>query len=108
MIDISPIAASKITELLAEENKEGSGLRVFVQGGGCSGFQYGLMIEEAGTDADQVFESNGVKLYIDPISVRYLGGAHVAFLDTVTGGGFTIKNPNAVSTCGCGQSFSTS
>jgi iron-sulfur cluster assembly accessory protein len=108
MIDISPIAASKITELLAEENKEGSGLRVFVQGGGCSGFQYGLMIEEAGTDADQVFESHGVKLYIDPISVRYLGGAHVDFLDTVTGGGFTIKNPNAVSTCGCGQSFSTS
>src|ERR671913_701552 len=107
MIDISPIAASKITELLAEENKEGSGLRVFVQGGGCSGFQYGLMIEETGTDADQVFESNGVKLYIDPISVRYLGGAHVDFLDTVTGGGFTIKNPNAVSTCGCGSSFST-
>jgi iron-sulfur cluster assembly accessory protein len=108
MIDISPVAAAKITELLAEENKEGSGLRVFVQGGGCSGFQYGLMIEEAGTDADQVYESNGVKLYIDPISVRYLGGAHVDFLDTVTGGGFTIKNPNAVSTCGCGQSFSTS
>ena len=108
MIEISPTAASKITELLAEENKEGSGLRVFVQGGGCSGFQYGLMIEEAGTDADQVFESHGVKLYVDPISVRYLGGAHVDFLDTVTGGGFTIKNPNAVSTCGCGQSFSTS
>jgi iron-sulfur cluster assembly accessory protein len=108
MINISPTAASKITELLAEENKEGSGLRVFVQGGGCSGFQYGLMIEEAGTDADQVFESNGVKLYVDPISVRYLGGAQVDLLDTVTGGGFTIKNPNAVSTCGCGQSFSTS
>jgi iron-sulfur cluster assembly accessory protein len=108
MINISPTAASKITELLAEENKEGSGLRVFVQGGGCSGFQYGLMIEEAGTDADQVFESHGVKLYVDPISVRYLGGAQVDFLDTVTGGGFTIKNPNAVSTCGCGQSFSTS
>jgi iron-sulfur cluster assembly accessory protein len=108
MINISPTAASKITELLAEENKEGSGLRVFVQGGGCSGFQYGLMIEDAGTDADQVFESNGVKLYVDPISVRYLGGAQVDFLDTVTGGGFTIKNPNAVSTCGCGQSFSTS
>ena len=95
--------------MLARENKEGSGLRVFVQGGGCSGFGYQAgRIEEAGTNADQVFESNGVKLYIDPISVRYLGGAHVDFLDTVTGGGFTIKNPNAVSTCGCGQSFSTS
>jgi iron-sulfur cluster assembly accessory protein len=108
MINVSPTAASKINELLAEENKEGSGLRVFVQGGGCSGFQYGLMIEEAGSDTDQVFESNGVKLYVDPISVRYLSGAEVDFMDTVTGGGFTIKNPNATSTCGCGQSFSTS
>jgi iron-sulfur cluster insertion protein len=108
MINVSPTAASKINELLSEESKEGSGLRVFVQGGGCSGFQYGLMIEEAGSDADSVFESNGVKLFVDPISVRYLSGAEVDFVDTVTGGGFTIKNPNAVSTCGCGSSFSTS
>jgi iron-sulfur cluster assembly accessory protein len=108
MINVTQGAASKIGELLAEEQKDGSGLRVFVQGGGCSGFQYGLMIEDARSDADQVFESNGVKLYVDPISVRYLSGAEVDFVDTVTGGGFTIKNPNAVSTCGCGQSFSTS
>jgi iron-sulfur cluster insertion protein len=108
MINVSTTAASKINELLGEENKEGSGLRVFVQGGGCSGFQYGLMIEEARSDADQVFESNGVTLYVDPISIRYLSGAEVDFVDTVTGGGFTIKNPNATSTCGCGQSFSTS
>jgi iron-sulfur cluster insertion protein len=108
MINVSSTAASKITELLSEENKQGSGLRVFVQGGGCSGFQYGLMIEEARSDADQVFESNGVTLYVDPISIRYLSGAEVDFVDTVTGGGFTIKNPNATSTCGCGQSFSTS
>ena len=108
MINVSPAAASKITELLAEEQKAGSGLRVFVQGGGCSGFQYGLMIEEARADADQVFESNGVRLYVDPISIRYLSGAEVDFVDTVTGGGFTIKNPNATSTCGCGSSFSTS
>jgi iron-sulfur cluster assembly accessory protein len=108
MINVSQTAASKITELLAEESKEGSGLRVFVQGGGCSGFQYGLMIEDGGTDADQVFQSNGVKLFVDPISIRYLSGAEVDFVDTVTGGGFTIKNPNATSTCGCGSSFSTS
>ena len=107
MINVSEMAATKITELLAEEQKPGSGLRVFVQGGGCSGFQYGLMIEENGQGAgDQVFESNGVKLYVDPISIRYLSGAEVDFVDTVTGGGFTIKNPNATSTCGCGQSFS--
>ena len=107
MINVSPSAASKITELLAEEGKVGSGLRVFVQGGGCSGFQYGLMIEENGQGSgDQVFESRGVKLFVDPISVRYLSGAEVDFVDTITGGGFTIKNPNASSTCGCGQSFS--
>jgi iron-sulfur cluster assembly accessory protein len=106
MINVSPTAATKISELLAEENKAGSGLRVFVQGGGCSGFQYGLMIEDNGQGAgDQVYESNGIKLYVDPISVRYLSGAEVDFVDTITGGGFTIKNPNATSTCGCGQSF---
>jgi len=105
MINVTETAASKINELLAEEQKQQSGLRVFVQGGGCSGFQYGLMIEENSGDSDQVFESHGVRLYIDPISIRYLKGAEVDFVETVTGGGFTIKNPNAVSTCGCGQSF---
>ena len=108
MIQVSETAAAKIAELLTEENKPGSGLRVFVQGGGCSGFQYGLMIEENGQGAgDQVYESNGVKLYVDPISIRYLKGAEVDFVDTITGGGFTIKNPNATSTCGCGSSFTT-
>ena len=106
MINVSEVAAVKISELLAEEKRTGSGLRVFVQGGGCSGFQYGLMIEENGQGAgDQVFESHGIKLFVDPISVRYLKGAEVDFVDTMTGGGFTIKNPNATSTCGCGQSF---
>jgi iron-sulfur cluster assembly accessory protein len=108
MINVSETAAAKITELLAEENKNGSGLRVFVQGGGCSGFQYGLMIEESGEgSADQIFESHGVKLFVDPISLQYLKNAEVDFVDTVTGGGFTIKNPNATSTCGCGSSFTT-
>jgi iron-sulfur cluster insertion protein len=105
VINVSATAATKIAELLAEENKQESGLRVFVQGGGCSGFQYGLMIEEAPGATDQVLESNGVKLYVDPISVRYLNGAEVDFVDNISGGGFTIRNPNAVTTCGCGQSF---
>ena len=91
MINVSTTAASKINELLVEEGKAGSGLRVFVQGGG---------------DADQVFESNGVRLFVDPVSISYLRGAEVDFVDTITGGGFTIKNPNATSTCGCGSSFS--
>ena len=108
LITVTQSAASKITALLTEENKPAAGLRVFVQGGGCAGFQYGLMIEEGEGDAaaDKVFESNGVKLYIDPISIRYLSGAEVDFVDNLTGGGFTIKNPNAKSTCGCGSSFS--
>ena len=108
LVNVSPSAATKIAELLSEEGKTGSGLRVFVQGGGCSGFQYGLMIEENGQGAaDQIYESHGVKLFVDPISIRYLKGAEFDFVDTVTGGGFTIKNPNATSTCGCGSSFST-
>ena len=108
MINVTPTAASKISELLAEENKEGAGLRVFVQGGGCSGVQYGLMIDEGEGDSstDSVIEAHGVKLLVDPISARYLRGAEVDFVDNITGGGFTIKNPNAKSTCGCGSSFS--
>ena len=108
MINVSQTAASKINELLTEEGKTGSGLRVFVQGGGCSGFQYGLMIDEGEGDpaSDQIFEVNGVRLFVDPISLRYLKGAEVDFVDNQMGGGFTIKNPNAKSTCGCGSSFS--
>ena len=105
LITVTESAAGKIRELLSEEGKLESGLRVFVQGGGCSGFQYGLMIEESGGVGDQLFESNGVRLFVDPVSVSYLKGAEVDFVDTITGGGFTIKNPNATSTCGCGSSF---
>jgi iron-sulfur cluster assembly accessory protein len=107
MIHVTEAAAGKITELLTDENRLGAGLRVFVQGGGCSGFQYGLMIDEGEADAssDQVFEVNGVRLFVDPISLRYLNGAEVDFVDNNMGGGFTIKNPNAKSTCGCGSSF---
>ena len=107
VINVTEAAAGKIRELLAEEGKTDSGLRVFVQGGGCSGFQYGLMIEESGGVGDRQFESNGVRLFVDPVSVSYLRGAEVDFVDTITGGGFTIKNPNATSTCGCGSSFTT-
>jgi iron-sulfur cluster assembly accessory protein len=108
MINVTETAASKIAELLVEEGRLGAGLRVFVQGGGCSGFLYGLMIDvgDGDAEADQVFEVNGVRLLVDPISLRYLSGAEVDFVDNNMGGGFTIKNPNAKSTCGCGSSFS--
>ena len=106
-IIVTESAATKITQLLDEEKKKDAGLRVFVQGGGCSGFQYGLMIEEGVGDAeaDKIFRSNGVTIFVDPISIRYLTGAEVDFVDNLTGGGFTIKNPTAKTTCGCGQSF---
>ena len=95
MINVTPTAATKITELLTDENKPGAGLRVFVQGGGCSGFQYGLMIDEGEGDesTDSVIESHGVKLLVDPISARYLAGAEVDFVDNITGGGFTENIP---------------
>jgi iron-sulfur cluster assembly accessory protein len=91
VINVTEAAAGKIRDLLLEEGKAESGLRVFVQGGGCSGFQYGLMIEESGGVGDQLYESNGVRLFVDPVSLSYLKGAEVDFVDTITGGGFTIK-----------------
>lgn len=110
MITVTPNAAEKLKILIAEENKdtqipETSGLRLFIQGGGCSGFQYGLKIEKNRNETDQVFESNGIKIFVDPISLSYVGGAEIDYVENT--GGFSIKNPNAKSTCGCGQSFNT-
>lgn len=109
MITVTPLAAQKLKEAMIEDNKnpDKAYLRVFVQGGGCSGFQYGLMLEENKTEADKVFESNGMRVVVDPVSISYLENAEVDWTDSPTGGGFSIKNPNAKSTCGCGQSFST-
>ena len=106
LIIVTEAAANKITQLLDEEQKTDAG-PVFVQGGGCSGFQYGLMIEDGAGDAevDKIFRSNGVTIFVDPISIRYLTGAEVDFVDNLSGGGFMIKNPTAKTTCGCGQSF---
>ncbi len=107
-ISVTEKAAQQLREFQKAEGKEDKALRVFVQGGGCSGFQYGLMIEEdEPTSNDEIFESNGIKVLVDPISKSYLKGAVVDFIENDTGGGFTIINPNATSTCGCGQSFNT-
>ena len=103
---LTATAATEVRRYIEEQGAaESAGLRVGVLPGGCSGFQYGLMIEESGGVGDQLFVSNGVRLFVDPVSVSYLKGAEVDFVDTITGGGFTIKNPNATSTCGCGSSF---
>ena len=107
-IDLTPSAADAVQELLAKRDLDGFALRVFVSGGGCSGFQYGMALEDNIRETDVVSEQHGVKLVVDEISINYLSGATVDYVDEVMGSGFKIENPNAVSTCGCGSSFKTS
>lgn len=99
-------AAAKVSQLIAEEGNPDLKLRVFVQGGGCSGFQYGFTFDEEINEDDSVMEKNGVKLLIDAMSYQYLVGAEIDYKDDLQGAQFVIKNPNAGSTCGCGSSFS--
>jgi iron-sulfur cluster insertion protein len=102
----SDSAASKVKQLIEEEGNPDLKLRVFVTGGGCSGFQYGFTFEEASNEDDTSLEKNGVTLLIDPMSFQYLVGAEIDFQESAEGAQFVIKNPNATSTCGCGSSFS--
>jgi iron-sulfur cluster assembly accessory protein len=101
---VTPAAAAKIKELLAEET-DVSVLRVAIQGGGCSGFQYGLGFDRAPVEGDHEFAAHGVQVVVDPFSAPYLQGAEVDYVDTIQQSGFAINNPNAVSSCGCGHSF---
>ncbi len=103
----SDSAASKVSELIAEEGNPDLKLRIYVSGGGCSGFQYGFAFEEATGSDDLVIDKGGVRVLIDPVSLQYLSGAEVDYQDGLDGSRFVIKNPNAKSTCGCGSSFST-
>lgn len=103
---ITPNAAQKVGELVAEEGNPNLKLRISVTGGGCSGFQYGFTFEEAANDDDTAMEKNGVTLLIDPMSYQYLVGAEIDYAESLQGSQFVIKNPNAQSTCGCGSSFS--
>ena len=99
-------AASKVKDLIIEEGNQELKLRVFVTGGGCSGFQYGFTFDEITNEDDTVMEKNGVTLLIDPMSFQYLVGAEIDYSEGLQGSQFVIKNPNAASTCGCGSSFS--
>jgi iron-sulfur cluster insertion protein len=99
-------AADKVRQLIDEEGNPALKLRVFVSGGGCSGFQYGFSFEEDRQEDDTAMEKNGVTLLIDPMSYQYLVGAEIDYQENVEGAQFVIKNPNATSTCGCGSSFS--
>ncbi|MDY6991767.1 MAG: iron-sulfur cluster insertion protein ErpA [Pseudomonadota bacterium] len=99
-------AALKVQELIKEEENDNLMLRVFVQGGGCSGFQYGFTFAETVEADDTVVENQGVKLLVDPMSYQYLLGAEIDYTEGLEGAHFVIRNPNAVTTCGCGSSFS--
>jgi iron-sulfur cluster insertion protein len=99
-------AANKVKQLIEEEGNADLKLRVFVSGGGCSGFQYGFTFDEMTNEDDTVLNKNGVQLLIDPMSLQYLVGAEIDYQDGLEGSQFVIKNPGATSTCGCGSSFS--
>ncbi len=99
-------AAVKVRELIDEENNAALMLRVYIQGGGCSGFQYGFTFDEHIQEGDTIVENQGVKLLIDPMSFQYLAGAEIDYIEGLEGAQFVIRNPNAVTTCGCGSSFS--
>ena len=108
MITITETAVAKIRDIIAEENNPAIKLRVFVQGGGCSGMQYGFTLDEQQAEDDWDLDVNGIHVLVDSMSGGYLQGAEVDYKEDTYGSAFTIKNPNAVTTCGCGSSFSPS
>ena len=107
ILNFTDAAASKVKTLIEEEQNNELKLRVFVSGGGCSGFQYGFTFDEIQNDGDTTVEKNGVTLLIDPMSFQYLVGADIDYTEGLEGSQFVIRNPNAKTTCGCGSSFST-
>lgn len=106
MLQLTERAVEKVKQLLTAENKAGYGLRVAVQGGGCSGFQYGLTWENDQKDNDQILEFGGLKVFVDAMSVMYLDEVKIDYVDGLQGSGFQIQNPKATGNCGCGSSFS--
>ena len=107
MINLTDAATQKVKGILEQEkeNIPQGGLRIYVQGGGCSGFSYGMVLDEA-ADGDEIFEKDGIRVIVDPMSLRYLDGAEVDYVETLEGSGFKFNNPQVKSTCGCGSSFS--
>jgi iron-sulfur cluster assembly accessory protein len=106
MITITEAAEAKIREFVEAENKPGAAFRLYVEGGGCSGYQYGMGLDEAEREGDNVIQQNGFSVRIDPMSAPLLNGAVIDYTEGLSGAGFSIHNPNATTTCGCGSSFS--
>lgn len=107
MVAMTERAADKLKEVLEKQGRSDLALRVYVTPGGCSGFSYGMTFAESIEEGDQIVEQRGVRVVVDPMSAMYLKGSEIDFVDALMGGGFALRNPNAVSTCGCGQSFKT-
>ena len=107
VVSLTNAAAAKLAELTKEETNPEIGLRVYVYSGGCSGYRYGMMLEDQPTADDNVLHANGVRVYIDTNSIPLIQGSEIDYVDTLMGAGFTVNNPNAVSGCGCGSSFRT-
>ena len=106
IVNMTPTAVDKVRELLAQENDPSLALRVFVAGGGCSGLQYGMTLDEE-QERDTVIPLSGIKILVDEMSMGYIDGSEIDYVDSLMGAGFTVNNPNAVSSCGCGHSFKT-
>ena len=105
-VSMTPAAVSKVHELLKQENDLSLALRIFVAGGGCSGLQYGMTLDEE-QEGDTVILQNGFNVLVDEMSMGYIDGSEIDYVDSLMGAGFTVNNPNAVSSCGCGHSFKT-
>lgn len=106
-VNVTANAANAVRDLLEKRNLENYALRVYIAGGGCSGYQYGMALEGNIREQDLVFEQHGIKLVVDEVSIEYLKGATIDYVEDVMASGFKIDNPNAVSSCGCGSSFRT-
>jgi iron-sulfur cluster insertion protein len=104
-LTVTPAAAAKVRALVAEESNPELMLRVYISGGGCSGFQYGFAFEEAREEDDVSLQQEGVTVLVDPLSLQYLAGAEIDYTENLTGARFVVRNPNARTTCGCGSSF---
>lgn len=104
-IAVTPMASGKVAEILEAEGKTGHGLRLAVTAGGCSGYNYGLYFEESANPEDKVFPADGFDVFVDPRSYPVIAGTEIDFVDSLQGSGFKINNPNAMSMCGCGKSF---
>ncbi len=107
VVSLTDAAASKLHDLTKDETNPDIGLRVYVYSGGCSGYRYGMMLEDAPTPEDKILDAGGIKVYVDGQSISLLQGSQIDYVDTLMGAGFTVNNPNAVSGCGCGSSFRT-